>query len=102
MTISPRRQRLAVGFGLLLLAGLGWVAWPFIVGPGRKQGFCSSLTVGTSLAQLQAQAEQEGYRVSAPIEGRRFVHEPRSFGRFTCTVQFGPDGLESAVYSLND
>lgn len=102
MTISPRRKRIAVGFGLLLLAGLGWVVWPFIVGPGRMQGFCSSLAVGTSLAQLQAKAEQHGYRVSTPIEGRLFVHEPGSFGRFTCDVQFGSDGLVSSVYSLND
>jgi len=102
MTISPRRKRITVGLGLLLLAGMGWVVWPFIASPGQMQSFCSSLAVGTSLAQIQTQAAQHGYRVSSLIEGRAFVHEPRSFGRFTCDLQFGSDGLASSEYSFND
>lgn len=100
--MSPRRKRIGVVLGLLLLAGLGWVVWPFIVGPGQMQGFCNSLAVSSSVTQVQAQAAQQGYRVSALIDGRAFVHDPRSFGRFTCDVQFGPNGLVSAVYLLND
>lgn len=30
-------------------------------------------------AQVQAQAAQQGYRISSLAEGRAFVHEPRSF-----------------------
>lgn len=66
------------------------------------QSFCSSLAVGASVAQVQAQAAQHGYRVSSLIEGRAFVHEPRSFGRFTCDLRFGSNGLVSSVYSFND
>lgn len=102
MTISLRRKRIRVVLGLFLLAGLGWVVWPFIASPGQMQGFCSSLAVGASVAQVQAQAAQQGYRVSSLVEGRAFVHEPRSFGRFTCDVQFGPNGLVSSVYFFND
>lgn len=102
MTISPRRKRIGVVLGLLLLTGLGWVIWPFMASPGQMQSFCSSLAVGTSVAQVQAQAAQHGYRISSLVEGRAFVHEPRSFGRFTCDVQFGADGLVSSVYSSND
>lgn len=102
MTISPHRKRIGVVLGLLLLAGLGWIVWPFMAGPGQMQSFCSSLAVGTSVAQVQAQAAQHGYRVSSLIEGRAFVHEPRSFGRFTCNLQFGPNGLVSSAYSFND
>lgn len=102
MTISFRRKRISVVLGLLLLAGLGWVVWPFIASPGQMQSFCSSLAVGTSVAQVQAQAAQQGYRVSSLAEGRAFVHEPRSFGRFTCDLRFGPNGLVSSVYSFND
>lgn len=102
MTISPRRKRIRVVLGLLLLAGLGWVVWPFIAGPGQMQSFCGSLTAGASVAQVQAQAAQHGYRVSSLIEGRAFVHEPRSFGRFTCDLQFGSEGLVSSVYFFND
>jgi len=101
MTIPPRRKCIGVVVGLLL-AGIGWIVWPFIVGPGQMQSFCGSLAVGTSVAQVQAQAAQHGYRVSSPVEGRAFVHESRSFGRFTCDLQFGPDGLVSSAYSFND
>lgn len=93
--MSPRRKRIGVVFGLLLLAGLGWVVWPFIAGTGQMQSFCSSLAVGTSVEQVQAQAAEHGYRVSSLIEGRAFVHEPRSFGRFTCDLRFESDGLVS-------
>jgi hypothetical protein len=51
MTISPRRKRIGVVFGLLILAGFGWVVWPFIAGSGHMQSFCSSLAVGTSVAR---------------------------------------------------
>lgn len=58
--------------------------------------------IGASLAQVQAQAAQRGYGVSSLIDGRAFVHEPRSFGRFICDVQFGSNGLVSSVYKFND
>lgn len=102
MTISPRRKRFGIVLGPLLLTGLGWVVWPFMTSPGQMQSFCSSLAAGTSVAQVQAQARQHGYRVSSLVEGRAFVHEPRSFGRFACDVQFGADVLVSSVHSLND
>jgi hypothetical protein len=102
MIISSRRKRIGVVLGVLLLVGLGWFVWPFIVGPRQMQSFCSSLAVGSSVAQVRAQAAQHGYRVSSLIEGRAFVHDPRSFGRFTCDVQFGSNGLVSSVYSFND
>lgn len=102
MIISSRRKRIGVALGVLLLAGLGWFFWPFVAGPGQMQSFCSSLAVGTSLAQVQTQAAQHGYRVSSLIEGRAFVHDPASFGRFTCNLEFGSDGLVSSVYSFND
>ena len=88
--------------GLLLLISVGAVVWPFIVGPGEMEGFCSTLEVGSSIAPIQAQAAQHGYRVSPLIDGRAFVLESRSFGRFTCALQFESDGLVSADYSFND
>lgn len=100
--MPPRRKRIGVVLGLLLLAGLGWVVWPFMAGPGQMQSFCSSLEAGTSVEQVQAHAAEHGYRVSSLIEGRAFVHEPRSFGRFTCDLRFGSNGLVSSVYLLND
>jgi hypothetical protein len=102
MAISPRRKRIAFSLGLLLLAGLAWLVWPFIVGPGQMEGFCSSLADGSSPAQVETQAAQHSYRVSSFSEGRAIVHDPRSFGRFTCALQFDAEGLVEATYSFND
>jgi hypothetical protein len=102
MIISSRRKRIGVVFGVLLLAGLGWFFWPFVAGPGLMQSFCSSLEAGVSVAQVQAQAAQRGYRVSSLIEDRAFVHDTGSFGRFTCNLEFGSEGLVSSTYFFND
>jgi hypothetical protein len=102
MIISSRRKRIGVVFGVLLLAGLGWLFWPFVSGPGQMESFCSSLAPGTSITQVQDQAAQHGYRISSLIEGRAFVHDSGSFGRFTCNLEFGSDGLVSSIYSFND
>ena len=85
-----------------MLAGIGWIIWPFIVGPGQMKHFCAALPVGASVGQVRAEATKRGYRVSSPIEGSAFVHDPKTFGRFTCNVQFGPNGLVSALYHYND
>lgn len=100
--LTPRRKRIRVALGLLLLAGLGWVVWPFMAGPGQMQSFCSSLAADASVEQVQAQAEQHGYRVSSLIEDRAFVHDSGSFGRFTCALQFESEGLVSSEYIFND
>lgn len=102
MMILSRHKRVVVVPGVFLLAALGWFFWPFAAGPGQMQSFCSSLAAGTSIAQVQAQAAKHGYRVSSLIEGRAFVHDSGSFGRFTCNLEFGADGLVSSVYSFND
>jgi hypothetical protein len=102
MIVLSRRKRIVVVFGVVLIAGLGWFFWPFVAGPGQMESFCSSLEAGTSIAQVKAQAAQHGYRVSSLVEDRAFVHDSGSFGRFTCHLEFGSDGLVSSVYSFND
>lgn len=102
MPLTPRRKRIALVVGALLLTGIGTVFWPLLRGPGPMQDFCATLSVGASLTQVREQATQHGYRISPAIEGRAFVHDSATFGRFTCQLQFGAQGLDSSVYSLND
>lgn len=102
MNRSPRRKYLALIFGALLVTALGAVVWPFITGPGQMQDFCASLSAGTSPVDIREQATQRGYRMSALHEGGAFVYDSAAFGRFTCRLSFGPQGLESAAYAFND
>lgn len=102
MAILTHRKRISGVVGLVLMIGLGWIVWPFMTSPSEIEGFCKSLAAGTSIAQVQAQAAQRGYRISSLVEGRAFVHEPQSFGRYTCNLQFSSAGLVSSVYSFND
>lgn len=102
MSKLSRKSRFGIGLGLMLMAGLGWVIWPFIVSPSQLASFCGSLTAGTSFEKVKAQAAQHDYRITGLAEGRALIHEPRSFGRFTCSLQFSADSLESSAYLFND
>lgn len=99
--MTPRRKGFMAVIGVLLV-GLGWTFYPFVTSPDQMERFCKSLAVGSSLGHVRAQAEERGYRATSLLEGRAIVHEPRSFGRFTCNLQFGPDGLVSSAYAFND
>lgn len=101
MALSVRRKRINTALGLLLLGGLCYIFWPFVVGRGQMQAFCASLPNGASLAQVQGLASGHGYRVSSLIDSRAFVYDDRSMGRFNCALQFGSKGLVSAPYADN-
>lgn len=101
MAISALRKRLNAIGGLLLLTGLAYVMWPFIFGRAEMQSFCAGLPAGASLPQVQALTDAKGYRVSSPIEGKAFVHDPRSMGRFNCELHFRGARLVSAPYVDN-
>lgn len=102
MTLTPRRKTLALIVGALLVTALGAVLWPFINGPTQMQEFCGSLRAGTSPVEIREQATQRGYRMSALRESGAFVYDSAAFGRFTCSLSFGPQGLVSAAYAFND
>ena len=99
-----KRNRVWLILGAALLAGVLYVAlWPFLVGGGNMQSFCESLTKDTPLGQVNSTAKQNGYRMALPDkDGRALIHEPRSFGRYICEVQFSEERLISARYQYND
>jgi hypothetical protein len=101
MAESTFRKRFNAVAGLFLLAGLGYMLWPFVVGRSQMQHFCTVLPTGASVTQVQALASARGYKVSSLIDGEAFVHDPRSMGRFNCVLHFGSKGLASAPYADN-
>ncbi|MFO1381074.1 MAG: hypothetical protein U1F63_12080 [Chitinivorax sp.] len=98
MTSQTRRR--IVGIGLLL--GLAYLVWPFIGGGRQMQDFCQSLAIHAPLADVRQAAGEHGYRLTLLQDGNGIVHDSRSFGRFTCQLQFSAGKLASARYSFND
>ena len=101
MAAPTFRKRFNTVAGLLLLAGLGYFIWPFAVGRSQMQHFCSTLPIGASVSQVQALVAARGYKVSSLIDGKAFVHDSRSMGRFNCVLHFDSKGLVSAPYADN-
>lgn len=96
---NKTRKRVIIG---ALLLGLAYLLWPFVVGGKQMQHFCQSLRVDTPLADLRQATAQHGYRLTLLRDGNGIVHDSRSFGRFTCQLQFSAGKLASARYSFND
>ena len=101
MAASTFRKCFRVVAGLLLLAALGSMFWPFVVGRSQMQHFCTTLPIGASALQVQALVAARGYKVSSSIDGEALVHDPRSMGRFNCVLHFDGKGLASAPYEDN-
>jgi hypothetical protein len=101
MAASTFRKRFNAVAGLFLLAGIGYMFWPFVVGRSQMQNFCTTLPIGASVSQVQAMVTARGYKVSSLIDGEAFVHDPRSMGSFNCVLHFGSKGLASAPYADN-
>lgn len=99
--LSKRRRRLNSVAGLLLLAGLVTVFWPFVVGRGQMRSFCASLPVGASLAEVQRLTSGRGYRLSAVVDGKAFAYDTGSMARFNCDLRVDDTGLVSARYADN-
>jgi hypothetical protein len=102
---SISRRKVIFSFlGIALLGVFFYIGlWPFIIGGSRMESFCSTLTNGLSIAEVESLAAQNGYRLNRLSKGERaLVHEPRSMGRFICDLEFREERLVSAKYVLND
>lgn len=96
------RKRLNIVLGLVLLLAISYGFWSLIVGGEQMEEFCKSLVVGSSANEIEKQVVERGYGITARIDGPRIVHETRSFGGFTCFVEFEKDKLVSSKYVFND
>ena len=98
------RKNLTLTIFALLLAGVFWFAvWPFITGGREMQAWCEAQHPGAMLAEVRNSVQRQGYRITGPDkDGRALIHDPRSFGRFLCGMQFAGERLVSARYQGND
>jgi hypothetical protein len=102
MAVSSTRKWSAAFLFVALLAGVTFAFLPYVLASKRMQKFCRELTVGVSMADIEARAQAEGYEVSSRAEGRAILHDPESFGRLICDVRHDASGLLSAAFSDGD
>ena len=96
MAMSPSRKMNIIGLAVLLLVGTVISWWPLLSSRWQMHSFCNGLPVGTSPERVRALALEQGYDAAMLADGRTRFEHPRSLGRATCDVQFGPQGLVSA------
>lgn len=96
------RKKLHTILGLLLLAGLVYWLYPFVMGQQNMKSFCSGLPMGASQQCVEEAVSNERFRLAVGKDQSGFVHDPRAFGRFICEVKFTDGRMASAEYFLND
>jgi hypothetical protein len=99
-----KRKTLSIVVGCLLVGVFLYIAaWPFVVGESNMRALCKSLAKDMLVSEVRDIVQRNQCRISSPDKaGRAFVHDPRSFGRFICEVQFKDERLMSARYQQND
>lgn len=98
--MQSRTRKYVAGIGLLL--GLAYVIWPLLVGGKQMQDFCQSHALHATQVDVRQAVGQHGYRLTLLQDGNGIIHDSRSFGRFTCQVQFTDGRLAAARYIFND
>lgn len=88
--------------GGAILLGLTYLIWPFIGGGRQMQEFCQALPHNAPVAAVRQAVGQQGYRLTLQQDGNGIVHDSRTFGRFTCQVNFTDGKLAAARYTFND
>jgi hypothetical protein len=93
---------LMVGMVALMALGIALGFWPLYAASQKLPGFCTSLPVGMSASQAQAQAQAGGYEVEMAEDGRMLIKAPRMAAQVDsgrgCELRFGETGLESSAY----
>lgn len=89
-----RRWRLPLwaGTATLLLAGMVAGFWPLIAAQRHMQAFCAAQAAGSSPAQVQARAAEQGYVLLHTEQASLLVDDPAGFGRRQCRLALDAQG----------
>jgi hypothetical protein len=96
MGMSKTRVMNIAGLAIVLLAGTLVSFYPFYAATREMRKFCAALPVGASYAQVQARAAEAGYAITPLVDGHATIEDPPSYGRRSCEIDFGPQGLVAA------
>lgn len=103
VTTRSLRHRLGQVIGGAMLLGLAWFfIYSFVWVPQQMRRFCEQIPLNTSPSEVLAAVKSHGLDATELGAGTTLVTDESSFGRFSCRVQYGKTGVESARYLLND
>ena len=100
--MTPSRV-LMVDMVVLMALGIALGFWPLYAASQKLPGFCTSLAVGMSASEAQAQAQAGGYEIETDEAGLlMLIKAPRMAAQVDsgrgCELRFGARGLESSAY----
>jgi hypothetical protein len=93
------RKIVATVLFCVLLAGIAFAFWPYVEAQQEMKAYCAALKPGSTLAEIQTAAAQQGYELSEETPGRAVLTHPASFGRLNCELQLSESGLVAASFS---
>jgi hypothetical protein len=87
--------------GLLLLGGLSYVVYPFVVGGTQMQSFCEAIQVGELEEKVLARVDNRGYTRRELEKGRLLIIDSGAMGRFICDISISDGKIVEATYVHN-
>jgi len=91
------------GMVTMFLVGIGLGFGPLFMAVRQLPGFCTSVPVGTSMAEAKSLALTRGYEAETRPDGRLRVRAPRMAAQVDnprgCEWTFGPQGLVAARHA---
>ncbi len=88
--------------GVLILAAMGYVIYPFVVGNDDMESFCSSIEVGEAKDDIVKRATRAGYDVRHTSDERPLlIVDADAMGRFICEVTISANRATNSKYVLN-
>lgn len=100
--MSALTKGLLLVFGAPLLIGVAYFYGSLATGEERMRQVCAEIKPGASLTQVKDIAAEHG--LSAPTKDSGVAHlaEGRTYGRFSCAVEFEAGVVKSSIYSFAD
>ena len=89
--------------GVLILAAMVFVIYPFVVGGDDMESFCSSIELGEIKEDFVERALDAGYDLEKSSDGMSLlIVDTRAMGRFICEVSISRNQITKTEYVFND
>jgi len=88
--------------GTILIGAVVYITIVYATAEDRVYGLCSKMTVGMTVADLNAYARSVGLGPPASSNGTSYVVEHKTFGRYGCKVEAAGGNVQAVTYNYAD